>query len=313
MVIRVSLLIKKVLRDGDAHPRDGAPDESLGAPLYAAPPHRAVALDEGRGDFEAPFVSQRVAPDTPSGEAPPAATPAPASEFFPQFGDAPEENEGAHLAGDVSEGGAAPMELVEGSDADGPSAEPREEQGQPTPTPAHVLRYEDLKPEREFFAEGFGPDGAQALKPPVGEAPISDRIMMQKLFQSGKSTLTVKAACDLKFKVPDAVAKTPKKACPQASVIRLFQTFAGAFPRLAVYDHEARELRLRNLRGSASGPPTPKRGPISSPGRKRELWGLAGAARGHSRARAGCTGAAPPPRCCPCCGFGAEASGGLQR
>ena len=270
VVIRISLLIKKVLREGDAPPVGGAPGEIPGTPMYVAPPHHAVVLDEGRADFEAPFVSQPVGAGANPSQAPPAAASAPAGGAFPDAADSAGEGEGARLAGDGDEGSdVAAMDVVEDDDDDEvPEPALPARQPPPSPTPAHVLTFEDLKPDGEFFAEGFGSDGAQALKPPVGEAPISDRLLMQKLFQSGKSTLTVKSICDLKFKVPGAAPKAPKKACPQASVIRLLKTFAGAFPRLAVYDHGARELRLRDLTGSAPLPPTPKRRPILSRGRQ---------------------------------------------
>ena len=109
-----------------------------------------------------------------------------------------------------------------------------------------VLRFENLKSENEFFQEGFGIDGAHFLKAPAEDLLIEDRRFMQKMFLSGKSTITVKAAGDLKINASCTRGKNDRKRCSHMCLMKLFKGFAEQFPRLAIYDGQS-TLQLRNF------------------------------------------------------------------
>ena len=212
ILIRVSLLLERELR----HEGSTAPVQP--ACLYAAPAHRAVALDGTNAQFALAYSTQTDGP-----------TQLDASALARQVvADGDDEDEDGDDDGedDVNPVAAAPAAATGGVGAR-----------------AAVLQFEDLQSGVDLFKEGFGTGGAHLLNNSTEELVIDDRRLMQKLFLTGKNALVVKTAGDLKFNPPGTVDNTNRKRCSYTCVAKLFRKFAENFPRLAVYDSHGSVLK----------------------------------------------------------------------
>ena len=232
IVIRISLLLKKELRKVDG---ETIPMGDTGVDQYAMAPNRAVVVNLDGAAFARPYDTQadaltqvaavEVGLGSHFGEGPEEEC---AEDFQEDRAAEHEEEAPADEDDGVSEGldggGRAPGNEVAEGDA-GPPA-PGDEA---VPDPVVVVQFEDLKPDDQFWADGFGTEGVHLLKQPTEDQPlIQDRRLLQKLFQQGKDKFEVEKVANMQH-TPPGGGKDNRRRVNAVFVRSLFTAFADAF------------------------------------------------------------------------------------
>ena len=204
------------------------PELGLIIGLYVAPTHRAVSLDAGAGNFARPFETQA---DSATQILEVSETPGRAAEAS---GETP-----GRAAEESDPDGIRDHSLGEGEDGADEAAEVEGRR-------LAIIHFEDLLDEGDFWAVGFGHDGALIMKADGEDLIVEDRRLMQRLFKTGKDQLTVKFVGDMKHNPPGTSGNDSRKNIPNAygRVRKLFKAFANQFPRLATLQGENLHLRV---------------------------------------------------------------------